>query len=99
MAYNGDLSGWQRVSRPEPVVLEGRYARLEPLDPGRHAAGQLASAQHDGAEDRFRKGQNRDTAWFAMLDHQWPRLNAGYEVWLSPGRFGEDGQQRRRLAF
>lgn len=43
------------------------------------------------------KGQNRDTAWFAMLDHEWPRLRAGYERWLAPGNFDAAGQQLGKL--
>ncbi|MFA5569026.1 MAG: GNAT family protein [Trueperaceae bacterium] len=43
------------------------------------------------------KGLNRDTAWFAMLDGDWPRLRAGYQAWLAPENFGPDGRQRRRL--
>jgi RimJ/RimL family protein N-acetyltransferase len=217
-----DLSQWQGAPRPERVALEGRYTLLEPLDPARHGADLLASAQAPGAEDRFRylfeaaphgaeafktwidkaaagadpffyavidkrtgraegrqslmridtvhgvieignilwgpaiarsrvatealflfarhafdlgyrrfewkcnnlnepskraaerfgfsfegifrqhmvvKGQNRDTAWFAMIDQDWPRLKAGYEAWLRPENFGEDGHQRSKLTF
>lgn len=43
------------------------------------------------------KGQNRDTAWYAMLDHEWPALRRAYEQWLEPGNFDEEGQQRRKL--
>lgn len=43
------------------------------------------------------KGLNRDTAWFAMLDQKWPRLRAGYERWLAPSNFDENGQQRSKL--
>lgn len=43
------------------------------------------------------KGRNRDTAWFSMLDGEWPRLRAVYERWLDPANFGPDGQQRARL--
>jgi len=43
------------------------------------------------------KGQNRDTAWFAMIDKDWPALKAGYEAWLAPGNFDANGRQRRRL--
>lgn len=43
------------------------------------------------------KGQNRDTAWFAIVDGDWPRLKAGYESWLEPANFDADGQQQRRL--
>ena len=218
-----DLTGWQGVARPERVVLEGRYARLEPLDAGKHGSQLLASAQAPGADDRFRylfeetpgdlaeftpwleraaaspdpmffavidratgqaegrqalmridpvhgvieignilwgpaiarsrvatealylfaahvfdglgyrrfewkcndgnepskraaprfgfafegvfrnhmvtKGRNRDTAWFAMTNDDWPRLKAGYEAWLDPANFDAAGQQRAKLAF
>ena len=218
-----DLSQWKGAPRPERIALDGRYARLEPLDPARHGQDLLASAQEPGSDDRFRylfdeppadyaaflpwlekasasadpmffavidkrtgraegrqsflriepahgvievghilwgpaiarsrvttealyltashvfeelgyrrfewkcdnnnapskraaerfgftfegifrqhmvnKGRNRDTAWFAMLDHEWPRLKAGYEAWLAPGNFDEAGQQKARLTF
>ncbi len=44
------------------------------------------------------KGRNRDTAWFAMLDHEWPRARAAFDAWLDPGNFGDDGVQKRGLA-
>lgn len=44
------------------------------------------------------KGRNRDTAWFAMLDHEWPRNRAAFERWLSPGNFDSLGRQRASLA-
>lgn len=218
-----DLAHWTGVPRPERTTLDGRYARLEPLDPARHGADLLASAQQPGGCDRFRylseeppadaaafrpwlegaaasadplffavidkragraegrqalmridpvhgvveighilwgpaiarsriatealflsaahvfdalgyrrfewkcnnlnepskraagrfgftpegvfrqhmvqKGRNRDTAWFAMTDGDWPRLKAGYGAWLRPENFDADGQQRSRLAF
>jgi RimJ/RimL family protein N-acetyltransferase len=218
-----DLSNWKGVPRPERIVLEGRYARLEPLNAARHGPDLLASAQRPGAEDRFRylfdeppsdltaltpwlerstastdplffavidratgraegrqslmridathgvmeighvlwgpaiartrvvtealylfasyafdtlgyrrfewkchnlnepskraalrfgftfegvfrqhmvaKGRNRDTAWFAMIDADWPRLKAGYERWLRPENFAADGQQTTKLSF
>jgi RimJ/RimL family protein N-acetyltransferase len=43
------------------------------------------------------KGRNRDTAWFAMLDHEWPAKKVAYERWLAPGNFDADGRQRTRL--
>ena len=43
------------------------------------------------------KGENRDTAWFAMLDHEWTHLKKGYERWLSADNFGPEGQQLERL--
>ena len=43
------------------------------------------------------KGANRDTAWYAMLDKDWPRIRAAYERWLDPANFDAAGRQRARL--
>ena len=43
------------------------------------------------------KGRNRDTAWFAMLDKDWPRVRAGFERWLRPENFDEKGRQKAKL--
>lgn len=43
------------------------------------------------------KGRNRDTAWFSIIDSEWPRLRAVSEAWLDPANFGADGRQVRRL--
>lgn len=45
------------------------------------------------------KGKSRDTAWFSMLDGEWPRIKAGFERWLDPDNFEADGTQRSRLTF
>ena len=45
------------------------------------------------------KGRNRDTAWFAMVEDDWPRLHAGYEAWLRLENFSPEGQQIARLTF
>lgn len=45
------------------------------------------------------KGQNRDTAWFSMLDGEWPRIRAEYERWLEPSNFDADGMQRTKLTL
>jgi RimJ/RimL family protein N-acetyltransferase len=44
------------------------------------------------------KGRNRDTAWFAMLDSEWPRRKKAFERWLDPGNFRADGTQKRSLS-
>ena len=44
------------------------------------------------------KGRNRDTAWFSMLDTEWPRLRTSFEAWLSAGNFDAQGAQKRSLA-
>ena len=216
-----DLKDWQPRPRPQRISLEGRYARLEPLDPARHGDALYDASMAPGAEERFRylfdspqdrggfqdwlarsaasedplyfavidratgraegrqtlmritpehgvieignilwgpriartrvatealflharhifedlgyrrfewkcndlnepskraarrfgftfegvfrqhivaKGANRDTAWFSMLDGEWPKLRRAYERWLDPGNFDERGVQKRELA-
>lgn len=214
------LTGWQPRRRPGRVTLEGRFCRLEPLDPVRHGDQLFAASMAPGAEDRFRylfespqdraafdvwvaragasedpmffavidrssqrcegrqaflritpehgvievgsimwgpaiartrvateslflfaryafeeldyrrfewkcnarneasiaaarrfgfthegtfrqhmvvKGQNRDTAWFAMTDSEWPTLRKTFEQWLAPTNFDQQGRQKTRL--
>ncbi len=43
------------------------------------------------------KGGNRDTAWFSIIDKEWPALHQAYEAWLDPANFDAAGQQKRRL--
>lgn len=44
------------------------------------------------------KGRNRDTAWFAMLDGEWPARKAAYERWLEPANFDSEGRQKLKLS-
>ena len=44
------------------------------------------------------KGRNRDTAWFALLDGEWPAAREAFESWLRPENFDADGRQRTPLA-
>lgn len=44
------------------------------------------------------KGHNRDTAWYAAVDHEWPALNDAFETWLAAENFDEGGEQRRSLS-
>lgn len=43
------------------------------------------------------KGRNRDTAWFAVIDSEWPSLKEAFEAWLAPANFDSQGQQIERL--
>ena len=43
------------------------------------------------------KGRNRDTAWFSIIDSEWPRLRAGFVAWLDAANFDDNGQQRHAL--
>ena len=44
------------------------------------------------------KGRNRDTAWFSIVDSEWPALRAAFERWLAPANFDANGNQRESLS-
>jgi RimJ/RimL family protein N-acetyltransferase len=44
------------------------------------------------------KGRSRDTAWYAMIEEEWPALKQAYLAWLDPANFDADGVQKRRLS-
>ena len=43
------------------------------------------------------KGENRDTAWYSIIDKEWPALRKAYEAWLDPANFDSNGTQKQRL--
>lgn len=44
------------------------------------------------------KGRNRDTAWFSILDGDWPAIRARFDAWLDPANFDAQGQQIKALS-
>jgi RimJ/RimL family protein N-acetyltransferase len=44
------------------------------------------------------KGRNRDTAWYAVIDKDWPALKRAFQRWLDPSNFDASGRQRERLS-
>jgi RimJ/RimL family protein N-acetyltransferase len=44
------------------------------------------------------KGRNRDTAWFSILDREWPAIDTAFTAWLAPANFNDAGHQRAALA-
>ena len=44
------------------------------------------------------KGRSRDTAWYSIIDTEWPALLKAFEAWLDPGNFDSEGRQRSRLS-
>ncbi len=85
-------------------AFEAGYRRVEwkcnALNiPSRYAAQRLGFSY----EGVFRnhlivKGRNRDTAWFAMTDAEWPALREAYGAWFSPRNFDAEGRQIERLS-
>ena len=43
-------------------------------------------------------GRNRDTAWYAAIDSEWPELEQAFLTWLAPDNFDDQGKQRLRLS-
>jgi RimJ/RimL family protein N-acetyltransferase len=81
------------------------YRRFEWKCNDRNAPSQAAARrfgfQFEGVfrQHMIQKGENRDTAWFAMTDGDWPALKAEYERWLAPDNFDAAGQQKSKLRF
>ena len=75
------------------------YRRLEwkcdaRNEPSRRAAVRLGfHAEGIFAQHMVVKGRNRDTAWFAMLDRDWPAQRDRFAAWLDPANFDPDGRQ------
>jgi len=67
--------------------------------PSRTAASRLGF-RYEGLfrQAQIVRGRNRDTAWFSIIDSEWPALREAFEQWLDSGNFAPDGTQRRSLA-
>ena len=84
-------------------AFDAGYRRYEwkcnALNKGSRRAAQRLGLSYEGVfrQATIVKGCNRDTAWFAAIDSEWPRLRAAFETWLGPANF-ENGQQMERLS-
>jgi RimJ/RimL family protein N-acetyltransferase len=79
------------------------YRRMEWKCNAANAASRGAAVRlgfiHEGVffQHRIFKGRNRDTAWFSILDTEWPAIRANFETWLAPENFDAHGRQRQSL--
>ncbi len=66
--------------------------------PSRAAAKRLGF-QYEGTfrQAMVYKDRNRDTAWFSILDGEWPMVKAAFEAWLAPENFDAAGRQKQSL--
>lgn len=84
--------------------FEAGYRRFEwKCDAANHPSRRAAERFGFSFEGIFRqasvvKGRNRDTAWFAAINTDWPALSAAYTAWLEPANFDAVGRQRQSLA-
>lgn len=110
----GNIMYSRRVQRT-PISTEAQYLFMQYVfdelgyrryewkcdslnEPSRRAAARLGFTY----EGTFRqavvyKGRSRDTAWFSIIDSEWPRIRDGFEDWLEPANFDEERSQRRPL--
>ena len=67
--------------------------------PSRRAAQRLGFS-YEGIfrQHLISKGRNRDTAWFAVIDAEWPALREAFSAWLAPSNFDGNGRQREKLS-
>lgn len=79
------------------------YRRYEWKCDSRNAASRRAAERlgfrYEGTfrQAMVMKGRNRDTAWFSIIDKEWPRVRTALEQWLDPSNFDGAGRQRQRL--
>jgi RimJ/RimL family protein N-acetyltransferase len=73
--------------------------KCDSLNAPSRAAAQRLGFKYEGTfrQATVYKGRNRDTAWFSIIDSEWPALKQGFERWLAPDNFDQDERQRRSL--
>lgn len=85
-------------------AFEQGYRRYEwkcdALNAPSRAAAQRLGLSYEGIfrQATVYKGRNRDTAWYAAIDREWPALEHAFTRWLAPSNFDEQGRQRLRLS-
>jgi RimJ/RimL family protein N-acetyltransferase len=74
--------------------------RCNALNAPSRAAAQRYGLSFEGisCQATVSKGRNRDTAWYAAIDSEWPTLKSAFQTWLDPANFDESGRQRTRLS-
>jgi RimJ/RimL family protein N-acetyltransferase len=74
--------------------------KCDSLNAPSRAAAQRLGFRYEGLfrQATMTKGRNRDTAWFSIIDRDWPPIRAAFERWLDPANFDAEGQQRYSLA-
>jgi RimJ/RimL family protein N-acetyltransferase len=85
-------------------AFENGYRRYEwkcnALNLRSRAAAQRLGFSYEGVfrQAGVSKGRNRDTAWFGIIDKEWPQLKAVFETWLRAENFDEECRQKERLS-
>ena len=74
--------------------------KCDSLNAPSRAAAQRLGLSYEGVfrQALVYKQRNRDSAWYATIDREWPRLQAAFERWLAPSNFDAEGRQRTSLS-
>jgi RimJ/RimL family protein N-acetyltransferase len=74
--------------------------KCDALNAPSRAAAQRLGFSYEGTfrQATVYKGRNRDTAWFTVIDSEWPALKGAFEAWLDPDNFDPAGKQRTKLS-
>lgn len=107
IAYSPHLQRTPAATEAMYLLMEQVFAlgyrryewKCDSLNAPSRAAAQRLGFSYEGLfrQAVIYKGRNRDTAWYAIIDQEWPALQAAYRQWLAPTNFTADGQQRVRL--
>jgi RimJ/RimL family protein N-acetyltransferase len=90
------------------LMMQGAFAsgyrryewKCDALNAASRAAAQRLGLSFEGVfrQVTVYKGRNRDTAWYAAIDAEWPALRQAFRAWLAPGNFDSTGRQCVRLS-
>ena len=103
-ALQGTRAATEAMYLMMKAVFDAGFRRYEwkcdALNMGSRRAAQRLGFSYEGVfrQHLIYKGRNRDTAWFAITDAEWPSLDVAFQTWLSPGNFDARGQQNERLS-
>jgi RimJ/RimL family protein N-acetyltransferase len=107
IAYSPALQRTRAATEAMYLMMQHAFAlgyrryewKCDALNVPSRAAAQRLGLSYEGV---FRqavvyKGRNRDSAWYAAIDREWPALDAAFTRWLDPANFDPEGRQRIRL--
>ena len=103
-ALQGTRAGTEALYLMMAWAFEAGYRRFEwkcnALNLASRKAAQRLGLSYEGVfrQAAVIKWRNRDTAWFAAIDSEWPALKEAFGAWLHPSNFDAEGQQRESLA-
>lgn len=108
LAYSPLLQRTPTATEAIYLLMERAFARgyrrfewkCDALNAPSRTAAQRLGFSYEGLfrQATIYKGRSRDTAWYSVIDTEWPALQAAFEQWLAPENFDADGTQRARLS-